>query len=89
MSPKKANSAAQNNESTSELIEDKKKLMALIDRAQDGDKDALPVLRRVLDEEPRIARFVDLARDVERSIVKRCPAMTYSPRRRYRATSKR
>ena len=71
MSPKKANSAAQNNESTSELIEDKKKLMALIDRAQDGDKDALPVLRRVLDEEPRIARFVDLARDVERSIVKR------------------
>ena len=36
MSPKKANSAAQNNESTSELIEDKKKLMALIDRAQDG-----------------------------------------------------
>jgi ribonuclease D len=71
VSPKKANSAAQNNESTSELIEDKKKLMALIDRAQDGDKDALPVLRKVLDEAPRIARFVDLARDVERSIVKR------------------
>jgi hypothetical protein len=71
VSPKKANSAAQNNESTSELIEDKKKLMALIDGAQDGDNDALPVLRRVLDEEPRIARFVGLARDVERSIVKR------------------
>jgi hypothetical protein len=71
VSPKKANSAAQNYESTSELIEDKKKLMALIDRAQDGDRDALPVLRRVLDEAPRIARFVDLARALERSIVKR------------------
>ena len=45
--------------------------MALIDRAQEGDKDALPVLRRVLDEAPRIARIIDLARDVERSIVKR------------------
>jgi hypothetical protein len=71
VSPKKPTSAAHNNESTSELIEDKKKLMALIDRAQDGDKDALPALRKVLDEAPRIARFVDLARDVERSIVKR------------------
>ena len=71
MSPKKTNSAANNNDSASELIEDKKKLMALIDRAQDGDKDALPVLRKVLDEEPRIARFVNLGRDVERSIVKR------------------
>lgn len=71
MSPKKANSAAKNNESTSELIEDKKKLMALIDRAQDGEKGALPVLRKVLDEEPRISRFVNLARDVERSIVKK------------------
>jgi hypothetical protein len=69
--PKKAGSAAKNNESTSELIEDKQKLMGLIDRAQDGDKDALPTLRRVLDEEPRIARFVDLARDVERSIIER------------------
>jgi hypothetical protein len=71
VSPKKANSAARNNESTSELIEDKKKLMDLIDRAQDGDKDALPVLRRVLDEAPSIAWIIDLARDVERSIVKR------------------
>jgi hypothetical protein len=71
VSPKKANSAAKNQESTSKLIEDKNKLMALIDRAQDGDKNALPVLRRVLDEAPRIARFVDLARDVERSIIKR------------------
>jgi hypothetical protein len=69
--PKKASSAAKNNESTSELIEDKKKLMGLIDRAQDGDKDVLPTLRRVLDEEPRIARFVDLARDVERSLVEK------------------
>jgi len=60
-----------NNASTSELIEDTEKLMAVIDRAQDGDKEALPVLRKVLDEEPRIARFVDLARDVERSIVEK------------------
>jgi hypothetical protein len=71
VSPKKANSVPKNQESTSKLIEDKNKLMALIDRAQDGDKNALPVLRRVLDEAPRIARFVDLARDVERSIIKR------------------
>lgn len=71
MSPKKADSAAKNNETTSELIEDKKKLIALINRAQDGDEDALPALRRVLDEAPKIARFVDLARDVERSIVKK------------------
>ena len=71
MSPKKANSAAKNNESVTDLIDDKGKLMALIDRAQEGDKEALPVLRKVLDEEPRIARFVNLARDVERSIVKK------------------
>ena len=71
MSPKKANSAAKNDESLTDLIDDKKRLMALIDRAQDGDKGALPVLRKVLDEEPRIAGFVNLARDVERSIVKK------------------
>ncbi len=71
MSPKKASSAAKNNESTSELIEDKGKLMALIDRAQDGDEEALPVLRKVLDKAPRIARFVDLASNVERSIVEK------------------
>jgi hypothetical protein len=71
VSPKKANSAAKNNESVTDLIDDKRKLMALIDRAQEGDKEALPVLRKVLDEEPRIAEFVNLARDVERSIVKK------------------
>lgn len=72
MSPKKAGSKANSNDySASELAADKKKLMDVIDRAQNGDKDALPQLRRVLDEVPRIARFVDLARDVERSLVKR------------------
>ena len=71
MSPKKANSAAQNNESTSELIEDKKKLMALIDRAQDGDKEVLSVPRKVLDEAPRVARIIDLAKNVERSIIEK------------------
>ena len=71
MSPKKLDSTVKNNESTSELIEDSGKLMALIDRAQDGDKDALPVLRKVLDEAPELARIVDLARNVERSIVER------------------
>ncbi len=35
MSPKKANSAAKNNESVTDLIDDKRKLMALIDRAQE------------------------------------------------------
>ena len=71
MGPKKAGSAARNNMSTSELIEDTGKLMALIDRAQDGDEEALPVLRRVLDEEPGVARIVDLARNVERSIIEK------------------
>jgi len=71
VSPTKANSAAKNNESVSDLIDDKRKLIALIDRAQEGDKEALSVLRKVLDEAPRIARFVNLARDVERSIVKK------------------
>jgi ribonuclease D len=71
VSPKKVDCATKNNETTSELIENKKKLIALINRAQDGDEEALPALRRVLDEAPRIARFVDLARNVERSIVKR------------------
>ena len=71
MSPRKATSATKHNESTSELIKDKAKLMALIDRAQDGDEEALPVLRKVLDEEPRVARIVDLARNVERSIIEK------------------
>ena len=71
MCPKKASSAARNTVSTSELIEDKGKLMALIDRAQDGDEEALSVLRKVLDEEPRVARIVDLARNVERSIIEK------------------
>ncbi len=69
MSPRKANSAARNDVSASGLIEDRGKLIALIDRAQDGDEDALPVLRKVLDEAPQIARFVDLARNVERSLI--------------------
>ena len=71
MSPKKASNASKDHESASELIGDKKKLMALVDRAQDGDTEVLPVLRKVLDEEPRIAGFVNLARDVERAVVKR------------------
>ena len=71
MSPRKANSATKHEESTSELIEDRGKLMALIDRAQDGDEEALPLLRKVLDEEPRVARIVDLARNVERSIIEK------------------
>jgi hypothetical protein len=45
--------------------------MALIDRAQDGDEEALPVLRKVLDEAPEVARIVDLARNVERSIIEK------------------
>jgi len=45
-------------------------LMDLIDRAQDGDDGALPLLRQVLDEAPRVARIIDLARNVERSIIK-------------------
>lgn len=71
MSPKKADSKAKSNESTSELIEDKRKFMALVDRAQDGDEEALPVLRKVLDEAPEVARIIDLARNVERSIIEK------------------
>ena len=39
MSPKKARSTTKNTESTSELIEDRGKLMALVDRAQGGVDD--------------------------------------------------
>jgi hypothetical protein len=67
---KKGNTAG-GAESTSELISNKNRLLALMDRAQEGDEGALPALRKVLDEEPKIAMFVDLARDVERSVVKR------------------
>ncbi len=66
MSPKKADS---NSLSPSELATDKEKLMALIDRAQQGDEGALPLLRQVLDEAPRVAQIIDLARNVERSII--------------------
>ena len=71
MSRKKADSKAKSDGySPSELATDKKKLMDLIDRAQDGDDGALPLLRQVLDEAPRVARIIDLARNVERSIIK-------------------
>jgi hypothetical protein len=71
VSPKKANSPAADKVSASDLIENRGKLLALIERAQDGAKDALPDLRKVLDEAPRIARYIDLARNVERSMVER------------------
>ncbi len=76
MSPKKANSKAGSNTqsdsySPSELATDKKNLMDLINRAQDGDEGALPLLRKVLDEVPRVARIIDLAKDVERGLVKK------------------
>jgi hypothetical protein len=71
VSPRKANSSTKHNPSTSELIVDRGKLMTLIDRAQDGDEEALPVLRKVLDEAPEVARIVDLARNVERIIIEK------------------
>jgi hypothetical protein len=52
------------------LATDDKKLRDLIDRAQDGDEGALPLLRQVLDEVPRVARFIDLARNLEGSLIK-------------------
>jgi hypothetical protein len=67
VSPKNRKSIS---ESPSELIADKEKLTDLVGRAQDGDKKVLPTLRKVLDEEPKIARIVNLARDVEHSLVK-------------------
>ena len=67
MSPRKRKSVS---EDPSELIEDRKKLIELLERAEEGDTEVLPTLRKVLDEEPKIARFIDLARNVERSIVK-------------------
>jgi hypothetical protein len=71
VSPKKADSKAKSDSySPSELATDKKKLKDLIDRAQDGDDGALPLLRQVLDEVPRVARIIDLARNVERSLIK-------------------
>lgn len=74
MNPKKAGSkheAKAEIESPSELAANRKLLMDVIDRAQDGDEEALQSLKGVLDEVPKIARIVDLARDVERSLVKK------------------
>jgi hypothetical protein len=71
VSPKNADSKAKSDSySPSELAKDKEMLMDLIDRAQDGDDGALPLLRQVLDEAPRVARIIDLARNVERSLIK-------------------
>jgi hypothetical protein len=72
VSPKKAASNAKSDSfSPAELATNKEKLMDLIDRAQDGDEGALPLLRKVLDEAPRVARIIDLARNVERSIIEK------------------
>ena len=72
MSPKKAHSKAKSDGlSPSELAKDDKKLRDLIDRAQDGDKEVLSVPRKVLDEAPRVARIIDLAKNVERSIIEK------------------
>src|SRR5919107_2075967 len=72
VSPKKAHSKAKSDGlSPSELATDDKKLRDLIDRAQDGDEGALPLLRQVLDEVPRVARIIDLAKNVERSIIEK------------------
>ncbi len=68
MSPRKRKSII--SEEPSELIADRKKLIGLLERAEEGDTEVLPTLRKVLDEEPKIARFIDLARNAERSIVK-------------------
>lgn len=53
------------------LAENKNKLMDVIDMAQDGDEEALALLKRVLDEAPRLARIINLAKDVERGIVEK------------------
>jgi hypothetical protein len=72
VSPKKADSKATSDSySPSELATDSRKLVDLIDRAQEGDEGALPLLRKVLDEVPRVARIIDLARDVERGLVEK------------------
>jgi hypothetical protein len=72
VSPKKAHSKAKSDVlSPSELAKDDKKLRDLIDRAQDGDKEVLSVPRKVLDEAPRVARIIDLAKNVERSIIEK------------------
>jgi hypothetical protein len=71
VSPKKADSKAKSDAlSPSELATDTEKLRDLIDRAQAGDDSALPLLRQVLDEFPRVARFIDLARNLEGSLIK-------------------
>jgi hypothetical protein len=74
VSPKKATSKSEAKtgiESTSELAANKKLLVDVIERAQDGDEEALKALKRVLDEVPKVARIVDLARDAERGFIKK------------------
>jgi DNA transposition AAA+ family ATPase len=58
VSPKKTTSKSEARagiESTSELAANKKLLIDVIDRAQDGDEEALKSLKRVLDEVPKVA----------------------------------
>jgi hypothetical protein len=53
------------------LVDDRKALRKVIERAQDGDESVLPDLRKALKEEPKISSiFVNLANSLERSIIR-------------------
>jgi hypothetical protein len=63
VTPKKADSKAKSDGlSPSELATDKKKLMDLIDRAQDGDEGALPLLRAIFISSVPVAPHIRNAR---------------------------
>lgn len=77
MSPRKAASKGktlpkvENAGELANLAENKSKLMDVIGMAQDGDEEALSLLKRALDEAPGLARIINLARDVERGIIEK------------------
>lgn len=72
MSPKRQTSKDNQKSPEGSLVDDRKALRDVIERAQDGDKSVLLALQRVLKEEPKISSiFVDLASSLESSLVKR------------------
>ncbi len=67
--PKGAHAEASTPERRNELIDE---LRGIVARAQDGDEKALKRVQEILEEVPRLARmFIDLAKEAERSLVKR------------------
>jgi hypothetical protein len=72
VNPKRQTSKGKQKTPEGSLVDDRKALRDVIERAQDGDKSVLPALQRALKEEPKISGiFVDLASSLESSLVRK------------------